>query len=68
LWIVGISFIGKERELRIHKRRERFNILRERSMKVGSRTKNGRSHSNPYSPVTSLPFSKLLVREASPPL
>jgi len=39
---VGISFIGKERELSIHEKREEFHISRERSMGVGSRAKNGR--------------------------
>jgi len=68
LWIVEISFIGKERELRIHKSSERFHDSRGRSMRVGSRNKNGRSRSNPYSHLTSFPFLRLPVREASPPL
>ena len=47
-YMVEVWFIGKERKLRIHKRRQRFHISR-RSIKLGSRTRNGRSRSNPHS-------------------
>jgi len=53
--------------LRIHKRRERFHISRGISMKVRTRTNNGRYHSNPHSTATISPFLRLLVGEASPP-
>jgi len=65
--MVGNSFIGKERELRIHEKREEFHISRERAMERGSRTRNGRSHSKLHLLETASLFSSFLVREVSPP-
>jgi len=64
---MGNSFIGKEREFKIHEKREEFHISRERSMERGSRARNGRSRSNPHLPETTSSFSIFLLREASPP-
>ena len=66
--MVGVSFIGKERDLRINKRWEEFHILREISMERGSMAMNGRSHSYHQQPETTSSLSWLLVREDSPPL
>jgi len=64
--MVGDSFIGKERELRIHEKREEFHISRERLMERGSRARNGESHSNLHLLETTSSFSSFLVGEYSP--
>jgi len=64
---IGISFIWKERDLRIHEKMEEFHISRDKSMGVGSRAYNGSSCSNPHLLETTVSFSSFLVREASPP-
>jgi len=54
-------FIGRERELGIHKRRRKVHILRGRPLKVGSRAPNGRAQ--PYlQPITS---SSLFLKVSS---
>jgi len=68
LGIEGGLFIGRKKELWIQKRGRKVHILMGRSLKVGSRTENGRTRPYLY-PTTSISlFSKVLVGEASPPL
>jgi len=64
----GSEFIGRERELGIHKRGRNVHISRGKPMMIKSRGLNERDQPYQQQPISSSLFRKLLVREASSPV